>query len=46
MKINLMSLAFKTKDLEGNKKIIIKSMREYAHKADLLVFGESFLLGL
>lgn len=45
MKINLMSLAFKTKDLEGNKKIIIKSMREYAHKADLLVFGESFLHG-
>lgn len=45
MKINLMSLAFKTKDLEGNEKIIIKSMREYAHKADLLVFGESFLHG-
>ena len=45
MKINLMSLAFKTKDLEGNKNIIIKSMREYAHKADLLVFGESFLHG-
>lgn len=45
MKINLMSLAFKTKDLEGNKKIIIESMREYAHKADLLVFGESFLHG-
>lgn len=45
MKINLMSLAFKTKDLEGNKKIIIKSMREYARKADLLVFGESFLHG-
>lgn len=45
MKINLMSLAFKTKDTERNKKIIIKSMREYAHKADLLVFGESFLHG-
>ena len=45
MKINLMSLAFKTKDLEGNKKIIIKSMREYAQKADLLVFGEPFLHG-
>lgn len=45
MKINLMSLAFKTKDTEHNKKIIIKFMREYAHKADLLVFGESFLHG-
>ncbi len=45
MKINLMSLAFKTKDLEQNKNIIIKSMREYAQKADLLVFGESFLHG-
>lgn len=45
MKINLMSLAFKTSDTEHNKKIIIKSMREYAHKADLLVFGESFLHG-
>lgn len=45
MKINLMSLAFKTKDLEHNKNIIIKSMREYAHKAELLVFGESFLHG-
>ncbi|WP_294797127.1 carbon-nitrogen hydrolase family protein [uncultured Fenollaria sp.] len=45
MKINLMSLAFKTKDTEHNKKIIIKSMREYAHKVDLLVFGESFLHG-
>lgn len=45
MKINLMSLAFKTKDLEHNKKIIINAMREYAHKADLLVFGESFLHG-
>lgn len=45
MKINLMSLAFKTKDIEHNKNIIIKSMREYAHKADLLVFGESFLHG-
>lgn len=45
MKINLMSLAFKTKDLEGNKNIIIISMREYAGKADLLVFGESFLHG-
>lgn len=45
MKINLMSLAFKTKDTEHNKNIIIKSMREYAHKADLLVFCESFLHG-
>lgn len=45
MKINLMSLAFKTKDTEYNKNIIIKSMREYAHKAELLVFGESFLHG-
>lgn len=45
MKINLMSLAFKTKDTEHNKKTIIKSMREYARKADLLVFGESFLHG-
>ena len=45
MKISLMSLAFKTKDLEHNKLIIIKAMREYAHKADLLVFGESFLHG-
>lgn len=45
MKINLMSLAFKTKDLEHNKNIIIKAMREYAQKADLLVFGESFLHG-
>lgn len=45
MKINLMSLAFKTKDTEHNKNIIIKSMREYAQKADLLVFGESFLHG-
>lgn len=45
MKINLMSLAFKTKDTEHNKNIIINSMSEYAHKADLLVFGESFLHG-
>lgn len=45
MKINLMSLAFKTKDVLYNKKKIINAMHEYSHKADMLVFGESFLHG-
>lgn len=45
MKINLMSLAFKTKDVLHNKNIIIKAMNEYSHKVDMLVFGESFLHG-
>lgn len=45
MKINLMSLAFKTKDVLHNKKVIINAMNEYSHKADMLVFGESFLHG-
>lgn len=45
MKINLMSLAFKTKDVLHNKKAIINAMNEYTQKADMLVFGESFLHG-
>lgn len=45
MKINLMSLAFKTKDVLHNKKTIINAMNEYTQKADMLVFGESFMHG-
>ena len=45
MKINLMSLAFRTKYVLDNKNIIIDVMKEYSHKADMLVFGESFLHG-
>lgn len=45
MQIALAGLGFITNDLEYNKKKIIDTIEKYSGRADLILFGESFLQG-
>lgn len=45
MKIALAAVGFITNDVAYNKKKIVDVLREYSGKADLVLFGETFLQG-
>lgn len=45
MKVLLAALGFRNKDMTFNMRVMQETMRQYAEKTDLIVFGETFLQG-
>ncbi len=45
MKVVLAAVGFKTRDVSFNKRKMLSVMDQYAGKADLILFGETFLQG-